>query len=198
MRNGSLSPSQVYKICPRWLLPCIICQEDPAFLCGGKHCPEVFAPVILVLLEGQCHRLWQYELQRRSWFTFSWTFFSQFLDEMVWAEGNGQCCSRWSHITEIGLSPYPAIGSTCGVKHTIFMLWFAPRVKEGLQSKASCAPCRFVHHMLRGLASTWCWELSQPCVLRYYLCLLVSQAWSLTENPSPPIGSLCFLLERPL
>lgn len=42
-----------------------------------KHCPEVFAPVILVLLERQCGQLWQYNLQRRSWFHAELSLLSQ-------------------------------------------------------------------------------------------------------------------------
>lgn len=84
MQNGSSSPRYAQDgSCP-------VLYAKKILHLWEKHCPEVFAPVILVLLEGQGGQLWQYKLQRRSWFTLSSAFVSQFPGRNCGALRTGQ------------------------------------------------------------------------------------------------------------
>lgn len=154
MQNGSSSPRYAQDgSCP-------VLYAKKILHLWEKHCPEVFAPVILVLLEGQGGQLWQYKLQRRSWFTLSSAFVSQFPGRNCGALRTGQHSSPTAELhpprsyeAETDLAMWLGRGCPSNVKHTIFMPWLAPRLEEGLQLKTT-VPRVVLWGTLWGLART--------------------------------------------
>lgn len=135
------------------------------------HCPEVFAPVILVLLKGQRHQLCRYELQRRSWFTLNWTSLSQSLGKKIGPRRKANVTRCGAYVAEIDLALCLGIGCTSDVKHTLFMLldWRAFRLKTAVPHVILCITLGedLVAPRCKG---TFRWELRWnvlvPCLMR--------------------------------
>lgn len=170
MQNGWLSPRQAFKICQRWLLPCIIRQEVPAFV-GKTTLPRGIRSCNPGSPEGAVSpalSIWTTEKELVH-------IELNFLITVPWQEDmtqkKGQRYSMWSLCSRNRLGPVPGIGCTSDVKHTLFMLldWRAFRLKTAVPRVILCIA------LGEDLVAPWCkgtfrWELRWyfmvPCLMR--------------------------------
>lgn len=114
----------------------------------SHECGENTAPryLLLVLLEGPCHRLWQYKLQKRSWFPLSRTFISQSLVRRC-DPIDRPAYSPWSYVAVIDLALCLRTSSTSGVK--LQYLCSDPLLdwRRAFSLKTLCTGC-WGHHTL--------------------------------------------------
>lgn len=143
------------------MVPALYYMPRRSHICGGEHCPEVFAPVTLVLLEGCCCQLLPYEPQSEELVHPELNPPVTVSHKKVGPKGKASATHRGAIcVAEIDLALQLGRGSTSDVKHTIFMLWLAPELEEGHQCKDGWGSFHTAQHTLRTCSHCGAKEIS--------------------------------------